>query len=156
MTPTLSGRWQTRLLLYIFIGLPVMLLFALYNTNWRIWPPQYDSPAFYNPFLVLTCILILGLILDPLYIFLQRFHWDQDWPFSHQLFFSFVEIFIVYLAISYDLLGFIFAPQPTFDDVIWPATIVALLSFLAVLGGCQIFLVRWRFKGGELGRFPAS
>ena len=28
------------------------------------------------------------------------------------------------------------------------------ISFLALLGGIQIFMVRWRFKGGEFGRFP--
>ena len=162
MTPTLIGRWHTRLLLFIFIGLPVTLLFALYNTNWQIFAPnswalsiQYDSPVFYYPFLVLAAIFVLGFILDPIYIQLQRFHWDQDWPFSHQFFFSWVEYFIVYWLASEGWLDFIFREgRPTWSDTIWHFSTVFILSFLAILGGCQIFLVRWRFKGGELGRFP--
>jgi hypothetical protein len=156
MTPTLSGRWQTRLLLYIFIGLPVTLLFALYNTNWQLWPPLWDRPVFFQPFLVITCILVLGLILDPVYIQLQRFHWDQDWPFSHQFFFSIVEFLIVWYAIDFGLLDILFAPRPEWNEVVYHFSTVFILSFLAILGGCQIFLVRWRFKGGELGRFPVQ
>ncbi len=155
MTPTLAGRWQTRLLLYLFIGLPVTLLFALYRTNWEIWPPRYELSAFYYPFLVITAILVLGLVLDVAYMQIQRFHWDQDWPFAYQFFFSIVEYLIIYFAASDGWLDFMFKDgRPTWDDTVYHFSTVFLLSFLALLGGVQIFMVRWRFKGGELGRFP--
>ena len=73
MIPTLFGRWHTRLLLYIFIGLPITFLFAWFKSAWR-WPIPYDQSIFYDPFVFLTLILTLGLILDVLYIQIQRFY----------------------------------------------------------------------------------
>lgn len=155
MTPTLLGRWHTRLLLFVFIGLPVTLLFSLYRTNWDIWPPRYELSAFYYPFLFLTAILILGLVLDFVYIHMQRLNWDNDWPFAHQFFFSIVEYLIVYYAASDGWLDFFFTEgRPTWDDTVYHFSTVFGLSFLALLGGVQIFMVRWRFNGGEVGRFP--
>ena len=155
MTPTLFGRWQTRLLLYVFIGLPVTFLFALYQSAWQ-WPPLYTQSVFYYPFLFLTLILVLGLILDVLYIQIQRFHWDQDWPFAYQFFFSIVEFFAVFYLMDYGVFDYAY---PLFRDGTIPFrtaachfSFVFVPSFLALLGAVQIFLVRWRFKGGELGR----
>ena len=155
MTPTLAGRWQTRILLYLMVGLPVTLLFALYFTNWQWNPPRYELSAFQYPFIFLTVLLALGLVLDVIYIQIQRFHWDQDWPFAYQFFFSIIEYLIVYYAASEGWLDSLFTEgRPTWDGTVYHFSTVFILSFLALLGAVQIFLVRWRFKGGELGRFP--
>lgn len=153
MTPTLLGRWQTRILLFIFIGLPVTFLYALYLTNWR-WPPAIDLSAFTDPFVFITVLLLVGLVLDVLYIQIQRFHWDHDWPFAYQFFFSIVEFFIVYLMMDYGLLDTLLPDgRIPFETAAWHFTFVFVPSFIALLGIVQIFMVRWRFKGGELGRF---
>lgn len=153
MTPTLIGRWHTRLILFVVIGLPVTLLFALHATNWDYWPPRYDLPAFQYPFYFLTAILLLGLALDVAYMQIQRFHWDQDWPFAYQFFFSIVEYLIIYYAAWDGWLDVVFTEfRPTWNDTVYHFSTVFALSFLALLGGVQIFLIRWRFKGGELGR----
>ena len=155
MTPTLRGRWQSRLLLYIFIGLPVTFLFAMYQSAWQ-WPPPYAQSVFYYPFLFLTLILALGLILDVLYIQIQRFHWDQDWPFAYQFFFSILEFFAVFNLMDYAVFDYVYPLFPDgtipFRMAAWHFTFVFVPSFLALLGAIQIFLVRWRYKGGELGR----
>lgn len=155
MIPTLLGRWHTRILLYVVIGLPVTLLFAVYQSNWQ-WPWPYTQSVFYYPFLFLTLILALGLILDVLYIQIQRFHWDQDWPFAYQFFFSILEFFAVFNLMDYGWIDWVY---PLFTDgyipfntAAWHFSFVFVPSFLALLGGVQIFLVRWRFKGGEFGR----
>ncbi|MEM7693605.1 MAG: hypothetical protein AAF318_04085 [Pseudomonadota bacterium] len=150
MTPTLAGRWQTRILLTLLVGLPVTFLFSLFYFG-------LGADDFDIPFRVLAAILILGLLLDPLYIALQGFRWDHDWPFAFQVFFSIVE-FLIVLGIGEipgldDILGFnAFA---SFDRFLTFAThfgLVLLPSTIAVLGVLQIFLLRWRFKGGQLGR----
>ncbi len=154
MTPTLFGRWHTRLLLYVFIGLPVTFLYAMYLSNWT-WPPPYEQSIFRDPFIFLTAILVLGLILDVLYIQIQRFHWDQDWPFAYQFFFSIIEFFIVFYAMDFGYLDWAFPDgRIPFSTAAWHFTFVFVPAFLALLGLVQIFLVRWRFKGGELGRHP--
>ena len=71
-------------------------LFALLSGRLGSFPPPFDlSRSSMYPFLFLTLILVLGLILDVLYIQIQRFHWDQDWPFAYQFFFSIAEFFAV-------------------------------------------------------------
>lgn len=68
MTPTLVGRWQTRLFLFATIGVLVTALFAfLYNDG-------------QTPFVILGYVFIFGLGWDLLYQFLQSFRWDRDWP----------------------------------------------------------------------------
>ncbi|MEZ5852663.1 MAG: hypothetical protein R3D68_18680 [Hyphomicrobiaceae bacterium] len=157
MIPTLLGRWHTRLLLYVFIGLPVTFLYAMYLSAWQ-WPPPFTQSVFYYPFLFITLILVLGLVLDVLYIQIQRFNWDQDWPFAYQAFFMVLEFFIVFYLMDYGILDYVYPLFPDgyipFSTAAWHFGFVFVLSFLAILGIFQIFLVRWRFKGGELGRHP--
>lgn len=149
MTPTLLGRLQTRLLLFVFIGLPVTFLYSWYVLG-------LDHPEFLVPFRVLFSIFLIGVLLDPIYIFIQGFRWDQDWPFAFQAFFSTVEFFIVLGLSELSLFSFLefsaFSSIERFYVFLTHFGIVLFFSMIAVLGGLQIFLVRWRFKGGELGR----
>lgn len=156
MTPTLLGRIQTRILLFIVFGLPITLLFSIYLSDWVVPPTNV------TPFLVLATLLIVGLILDPVYIYLQRFRWDHDWPFAFQFFFSIIEFLIVLLIVWTDILPYLPASDivDTSGQLNWNAVLtftshfflVFIPSFISLLGFVQIFMVRWRFKGGEWGR----
>ena len=149
MTPTLWGRITTRILLFILIGLPVTFFYAWWQTSWN-WPPSIV------PFIILATLLIVGLVLDPIYIFLQGFRWDHDWPFAFQFLFSIIEFLIVLLIIDTDwhplLLPAAIGTWTDLGYVTLHFTLVFIPSFLALLGGLQIFLVRWRFKAGQLGK----
>ncbi|MDE5116507.1 MAG: hypothetical protein O4860_04405, partial [Trichodesmium sp. St2_bin2_1] len=68
MTPTLFGRWQTRLLLLATVGILITIPFS--------------EPIYFS---VLAYIAILGLFWDVVYDFLQKFRWDRDWPGVYQL-----------------------------------------------------------------------
>ena len=149
MTPTLLGRWQTRLLLFLAAALPVSLIYALV----RFGSGHAD---FWMPFKVVAVMLVLGILLDPLYAWFQNFRWDHDWPFVFFLFFTTLE-FLAALAISelepLGLLGFAAFDSPDrFLAFALHFGVVLLLSLLCVAGLLQIFFIRWRFKGGELGR----
>jgi hypothetical protein len=145
MIPTFWGRVQTRFLLYLVIALPVTLIYALFLTGWR-WPPRSV------PFAFVTALLLGGWILDFFYIQIQRFRWDNDWPFAFQFIASFFEFFLVFGMVK---LGWLEPWIPAFlpfVTALFHFLWVFTPSFLALLGGAQIFLIRWRFKGGELGR----
>lgn len=155
MIPTLMGRWQVRLFLFAVIGLPVTFFYTLWTLIFGLngWPFLTVAGQFYG---FLIAILLLGLILDPLYIFIQKFRWDRDWPFAYQLFFSFVELGIV---LTMARVGWVPWLSETFFNLpgalgiaighfIW----VFIPSFIALLGLIQIFFVRWRFKAGRFGR----
>lgn len=150
MTPTLLGRIQVRLLLTIVVGLPMSAIWAL------IAGPD----SFTTPFVILVALMVVGLILDPLYIFIQGFRWDHDWPFAFQFIASFVEFFIVIGLIRLGALEFVsdeLRPRAvdTFGEFWFFLThflTVFIPSFLLLFNGLPVFFVRWRFKGGELGR----
>lgn len=151
MLPTLYGRWTTRIMLFILIALPVTLIWSLYLRGW-------NGTVAPEPFWVVLTLLWVGLILDCLYIFIQKFRWERDWPFSWQFLVSIMEFGIVLLLVYYDLLPYLHKAQfeHGFAHPYWLAwiqfAIIFIPSFYALLGPIQLFLLRWRYKGGELGR----
>jgi hypothetical protein len=158
MLPTLKGRWLTRILLFLWIGVPVTLVFSL-----LIAEPGGDRLPFVGwrydilPFQVLSLLLIVGLVLDPVYIYFQQFRWERDWPFAFQFFFSIVEFVIVLGLIWWGALDFTRSPldlhtPESYLLITLHFACVFIPSFIALLGFVQIFMIRWRFKGGEWGR----
>jgi len=67
-TPTLSGRWKTRLFILSTSGLVFAFIFS------AIFASQTSL------FVLLLYWLVLGFGLDIIFSALQRFRWDQDWP----------------------------------------------------------------------------
>lgn len=164
MTPTLFGRLQTRLALYLVIGLPITAALAFWSAGWR-WPPAAE------PFWFIGSLFALGLLLEPVYFHMQRFRWDQDWPFAFFAFFSVMEFLAVYAAMRLDWLPYLPAclqsrvdparqllvcqvPTLSLAAAATHFALVFVPMLVAVLGGLQIVMVRWRFRGGQFGRFP--
>ena len=134
VTPTLLGRWQTRLLLLLTVGVLCSLPFVLV-----VGP---------TPLLTLGLVLILGCGWDCLYDFIQRGRWDQDWPAAYQFFAGVWEglaTFGVGLFLS-KWFGPLATPPLTFlahYSVVWTATFLASQSLL------RIIFPRWRYRGGQ-------
>ena len=156
MLPTLKGRWQTRILLFLWIGVPITFLFSL-------WVAGPRSPALplvgwhYDilPFQILSLLLIVGLILDPIYIYIQQFRWERDWPFAFQFFFTIIEFIIVIGLVNFGALDGFSRPRAQHQNYTLYTihfACVFIPSFIALLGFVQTFMIRWRFKGGEWGR----
>ena len=168
MTPTFLGRWQTRILLFLIIGIPITLVYAVwlvdndtldlaaFSPPWVIEiSPSPPLRADIRPIQILCLLLVVGVVLDILYILLQRLRWDRDWPFAFQFFVSIVEFVIVLALVSADLVPFMPAQWMSADDIpyfVLHFSLVFIPSFIALLGFIQIFMIRWRFKGGEWGR----
>lgn len=144
MTPTLAGRWQTRLLLYIFVGLPVTWAYAFFVL-------ELDE-GFLDPFVFLTALFIVGALLDPVYNQIQRFRWDNDWPFAFFVFFGIVEFLITLGLLNIGALDPFLVFRIDNGTALVHFSLVLFSMLLGVLAGVQIFLIRWRFKGGEVGR----
>lgn len=136
MTPTLLGRWQTRLFLFAIVGFLISLPFFFYYGN---------DPVF---FVVLAYIAVLGLGWDVLYTYLQRYRWDHDWPAALQLAAAVWEG--IFFAVVYSVL-----PLPGVSPDV-PLSLFALhysLAWLAMFVVSQslmrVFFPRWRFYGGR-------
>ena len=90
MTPTLLGRWQTRLFLFATVGLFITVPFSL----------GIISPGGSIFFSVLIYVALFGLIWDILYIYIQKYRWDRDWPGVFQLLAGIWEAFFIFCVVN--------------------------------------------------------
>lgn len=140
MTPTLFGRWQTRLLLLGTVGSIVTLPFAF-----GIIGPGATATYFW----VLAYIAIFGLGWDIVYNYLQKFRWDRDWPAAFQLLAGIWEaIFLLFI------LKVLRLPLPGLENLVFGSfirhySLVWLGVFLVSQTIMRILFPRWRFRGGQ-------
>lgn len=140
MTPTLFGRWQTRLLLLSTVGVLVSFPFAM-----GLIGSSPDSVYFW----ILGYVAIFGLGWDVLYDYLQKYRWDRDWPAAFQLLAGIWEAIFLFCGVRI----FHFLPLP--KDELSPGIFllhyssVWLAVFIISQSLMRIIFPRWRFRGGE-------
>lgn len=147
MTPTLKGRWQTRLFLLWTAGLVItlfyMLIFGLFGAG-------VSSPNFWKLPALLGYVSLIGLALDLFYIYLQSLRWDNDWPLAFQFAVGIFEGIILFVLFRFNLL-----PGVTYQDGDWWRFLlhygsVWWVTYWALFGPMRVLSIRWRFFGGEL------
>jgi hypothetical protein len=142
MTPTLFGRWQTRLLLLATVCVLVSIPFALGLIG-------AGANAVY--FFILAYVAIFGLGWDVVYNYLQKSRWDRDWPAAYQLFAGIWELLFVLCGVKF--FGFLPLPVPKNElplgtfflhySLVWLAVFISSQSLM------RIIFPRWRFRGGQ-------
>lgn len=144
MTPTLFGRWQTRLFLFATVGVLITLPFYLGIIG-------SDLGTGYHPiyFWILGYVAFFGCGWDIVYNYLQKFRWDRDWPGVLQLVSGIWEG--VFLACDVKLFGLPSVPKelPLLGFALH-YTLVWLSIYIASQSIMRILFPRWRFKGGQL------
>ena len=142
MTPTLFGRWQTRLLLLATVGILISLPFAM-----GIIGPGANSVYFW----ILGYVAIFGLVWDIAYDQIQKYRWDRDWPAVYQVIAGIWEMIFVFCGVK--LFGFLPIPIP--KEGLQPLTFflhyicVRFGVFLVSQSLMRIIFPRWRFRGGQ-------
>lgn len=136
MTPTLHGRWQTRLLLNLTVGVIITALIGLVRRD------------FQSAFVVLGYILVFGLVWDVVYIRLQAWRWDHDWPPVLYLAGAIWELIFLILMTQIAELPGIHAGYGIFWQTL-QYTLIGLGSFLVMFGPMRVLFPRWRFHGGQ-------
>ncbi|MBV5260076.1 hypothetical protein FLX56_16810 [Synechococcus moorigangaii CMS01] len=145
MTPTLLGRWQTRLFLMGTIGGLITLCFAE-----GLWANP-TGPTYWA---VLGYITAFGLGWDCVYIYLQNYRWDQDWPAILQWLAAIWEG-LFFLLLRAGLRNFFSLDLPGATDLnlvwflvhygsVWFGIFIASQSIMRLL------FPLWRFHGGRL------
>ena len=133
MTPTLAGRWQTRIFLTVAVGLPVTIPFAL---------------AFLGvPVFVLGVVLVIGLICDLFYDRWQRTRWDHDWPVHLQVVAGAIEFGVLSVVLCCPL-GAIAGPAVVVVPFHYLTVWLAMFAF--VQGPIRALFPKWRFRGGRI------
>jgi hypothetical protein len=136
MTPTLLGRWQTRIFLFAIFGSIVSLPFFFVMGN---------NPVF---FIFLAYLAGIGLIWDVLYNYLQQYRWDHDWPAAMQLLAGIWEGFFFGVLFTFFLLPGIPTTVPLWlylvhYSLVWCAIFIVSQSLM------RLIFPRWRFNGGQ-------
>jgi hypothetical protein len=146
LTATLAGRWQTRALLMLVLGVPICLAYE------DLFPDRR------TPLAMLGYVFVFGLVWDVFYHWLQSYRWDRDWPPIFQLAGGVAEGLVV---------AALMAAQPLWDALDWEAlpgtrvgvpmryfvvhyATVFLAMFCVAQGPIKVFLPRWRFRGGRV------
>ncbi|MCL1494836.1 MAG: hypothetical protein M1G31_29445 [Pseudanabaena sp. Salubria-1] len=138
MTPTLIGRWQTRILLLGTLGILVTIPFSL------------NGESVY--FQVLLAIAVLGCLWDIVYNQLQTVRWDHDWPATLQVGAGIWEAFFFYVPFRYlisNILKIGWLIDIPFDKFLLHYACIWLAVFTASQTLMRIIFPRWRFHGGE-------
>ncbi len=141
MTPTLFGRWQTRLAMLGSWGALISLVFALLRGE-----DAFNETFFY----VLGYVALFGIVWDLLFILLQRLRWDRDWPAIFQLASGICEGALVFGLIQGTGLPGIEKGGVPFGLFVSHYGLVWLVTYTWVQGPMRTFLPRWRFTGGRI------
>ena len=141
MTPTLLGRWQTRLFLFATVGVLITWPFSL-----GLIEPNFGA----GYFRILGYLALFGCGWDILYNYLQKFRWDRDWPGAIQLLTGIWEAIFVTCVVK--SLGLPSVPKEDLS-LFWFAihySLVWLGIYVASHTLMRILFPRWRFRGGQI------
>jgi hypothetical protein len=147
VTPTLAGRWQTRLFLMSTAGLGITLIFGYLYEN------------FLTPLVLLGYVLIIGFICDILYNYGQSLRWDRDWPPIFFVGAGLIEALLLWGLIKATFIWqllFGLAGLPGVDPALRLGQFAAhystvwLTTFLIMLGPLKVVFLKWRYRGGQL------
>ena len=137
MTPTLTGRWQTRALTLLVFGSIVSTILVV----------QQGESQYYR---VLAYVALFGVGWDVLYTLLQRLRWDRDWPTSFAIASAGVEALVLFYAGDHFGLPGVAARSLSIAKFTAHFGGIWLLSFLWVQGPARVFFPYWRFHGSRI------
>ncbi|HEY9891374.1 MAG TPA: hypothetical protein V6D37_06155 [Candidatus Sericytochromatia bacterium] len=140
MTPTLFGRWQTRLFLLATVGVFITLPFYL-----GIVKPNFGT----GYFLILGYVALFGCGWDILYNYLQKFRWDRDWPGALQLLTGIWEALFLAVCLKFVGLPRVSKELPLFGFILH-YSLVWISVYLAGQTMMRILFPLWRFRGGQI------
>ena len=134
VTPTLAGRWQTRVLLLLTIGMMATLPFVL---------------AFgVVPLVSLALVLGLGIGWDVAYNWVQRGRCDRDWPPAYQALTGVLEGCVTY-GVLFGISDWDVMPAPVVTVFVAHYVLIWTLTFVASQSVLRIAFPHWRYDGGR-------
>ncbi|MEY2984126.1 MAG: hypothetical protein RLZZ568_743 [Cyanobacteriota bacterium] len=149
MTPTLFGRWQTRLFLLATVGALITWLFADGIVG------RHPSSDYWW---VLVYVGVLGMVWDVLYHFLMQLFWDHDWPGILQFAAAIVEG--VFLGGLFYFVGLPpYVPPSHFSPFFFVThySLVWISIYCFSWTGMRLLFPHWRYRGGEwIGPWPKA
>lgn len=152
MTPSLVGRWQTRIFLLVLIGGIIALGFVWrYNDKFH-----YSDHRRWIPMFVLMYVLLFGFVWDILYQIILTFRWDYDWPGSFFFISQGIEGALVFLLIRFVGLPLIPKGSVDFGHFALEYGLIWLVTYGFVQFFMRAFFIRWRYRQARFGNYPVA
>jgi hypothetical protein len=123
MTPTLTGRIETRIILNLAIAMPILFLFGMAN--------------------IFFIMLALGISLDLVYTNIQYKRWNGDWPHLYTLISGIIEGAFLWIIVS-------FISEVSFQRYLFVYTTIWILIFISQAVILNIIFPYRRFLGGKI------
>lgn len=145
MLPTLIGRIQTRIAVLLVVG-------GIWTLILTPVLPLGSGPLgdkYRNTFIVLLAIIVLGVLWEFIYHFIQQFRWEKDWPTFFGLITLINEGILIWVLLQLDLVPGIVGEVPLGAFLIQFLT-TWIIVWLVVNGPMRVPFIHWRFRGGRL------
>jgi hypothetical protein len=148
MTPTLTGRLQTRAFILATVGLVWTLIVSPFLSR-----PEGAGlgDVFETTLSVLLAVGVVGLGWEFIYHFAMQFRWEKDWPTMLGLLTGVNEFVLLWVLIESDGIPWISESiAPAFGAYFVHFATTWVVVWLFLNGPMRLLFVRWRFRGGEL------
>ncbi|MFI7670267.1 hypothetical protein [Nocardia sp. NPDC049526] len=145
MLLTLNGRIQTRILALGIIGLLVAVIIT------PVLPTGSLSlgNAYRLTLSVLLATVLVGVLWELLYHFLQQFRWEKDWPTLFGFWTVINEAALMWVLVDHTTIVLPRALHPSLMAFLVQFIVTWIVFWLVVNGPMRVVFHRWRFQGGR-------
>lgn len=145
MLPTLNGRIQTRVLALGVIGCFVALIITpLLPTGSLSLGQSYRVTLS-----ILLATVLVGVLWELLYHFLQQFRWEKDWPTLFGFLTMVNEGALMWVLVRYTTVVLPESLHPSLTAFLIQFIVTWIVFWLIVNGPMRVVFHRWRFQGGR-------
>ncbi|AFU02109.1 hypothetical protein [Nocardia brasiliensis] len=145
MLPTLNGRIQTRVLALSVIGAFVAVLITPLLPTGSLSLGQ----AYRVTLSVLLATVLVGVLWELLYHFLQQFRWEKDWPTLFGFLTVINEGALMWVLVDRTTLVLPEHLHPSLTAFLIQFVLTWMVFWLIVNGPLRVPFHRWRFQGGR-------
>ncbi|MFB8275653.1 hypothetical protein [Nocardia colli] len=145
MLPTLNGRIQTRVLALGVIGCFVALIITPLLPTGSLSLGQ----AYRVTLSVLLATVLVGVLWELLYHFLQQFRWEKDWPTLFGFLTMVNEGALMWVLVRYTTVVLPESLHPSLTAFLIQFIVTWIAFWLIVNGPMRVVFHRWRFQGGR-------
>ncbi len=148
MTPTLSGRIQTRLVLLTSLGVLWTVLIGPLLVGIMGDDAATLGDVYRLAFGALVLVAVVGVAWELIYHGLQQYRWEKDWPTLFGLIEGLPEGIVVLLLLRAGLPWDV-GDVPVGAYIVHFAT-TWIVVWLFANGPMRVINLRWRYRGGQL------
>ncbi|QIS03930.1 hypothetical protein F5X71_17805 [Nocardia brasiliensis] len=145
MLPTLNGRIQTRVLALSVLGAFVALVITPLLPTGSLSLGQ----AYRVTLSVLLATVLVGVLWELLYHFLQQFRWEKDWPTLFGFLTVLNEGALMWVLVHNTTMVLPEHLHPPLAAFLIQFLVTWLVFWLVVNGPMRVPFHRWRFQGGR-------